>query len=251
MHRTGPAARRSRAQAGRPVTTIGDEARRQLRRSRYGVLATASRRLAGHPFASITPFVLDHAARPVLLVSALAEHTKNIRDEPRVSLLVHEPSRDIQAAGRLTVVGRAEPLDPEPALRARYLRYQPGAAGLLQLGDFAFFVVVPEVLRYIAGFGRIEWIPAASFAAPDNTLARDEGDIVTHMNADHAEALRDCCRALHAREATTVEMAGIDCDGLDIRADDELLRMDFDEPVTDAAGARAALAALARRCRAA
>jgi putative heme iron utilization protein len=183
-------------------------------------------------------------------VSALAEHTKNMRDDPRVSLLVHEPSRDVQAAGRLTVVGRAEPLDPVPALRDRYLRYQPDAAGLLGLGDFAFCVIVPEVLRYIAGFGRIEWIPAASFAPPDSALVQQESEIVAHMNADHTEALRSYCRTLHAREAATVEMVGIDCDGLDVRADDELLRIDFEQPVADAAGARTALAALARQCRA-
>ena len=231
------------------MSAIGDEARRALRRCRYGILATASRRLAGHPFASVTPFVTDHAARPVLLVSALAEHTKNMRDDPRVSLLVHEPARDVQAAGRLTVVGRAEPLAPSPELRDRYLRYQPDAARLLELGDFAFRAIVPEVLRYIAGFGRIEWIPAASFAPPASTLQSDESAIVAHMNADHADALRDCCRALHAREAATVEMVGIDCDGFDLRADDELLRADFDAPVTEAGQARGALADLARRCR--
>jgi hypothetical protein len=233
------------------VSTLGDEARRALRRCRYGILATASRRLAGHPFASVTPFVTDHAARPVLLVSALAEHTKNMRDDPRVSLLVHEPARDVQAAGRLTVVGRAEPLEPTPELRDRYLRYQPDAARLLELGDFAFRLIVPEVVRYIAGFGRIEWIPAASFAPPANTLEPEEAAIIEHMNADHADALRDGCRALHARESATVEMAGIDCDGFDLRADDELLRADFERPVTDAGGVRAALAELARRWRSA
>jgi putative heme iron utilization protein len=166
-----------------------------------------------------------------------------------VSLLVHEPARDVQAAGRLTVVGRAEPLAPSPELRDRYLRYQPDAARLLELGDFAFRAIVPEVLRYIAGFGRIEWVPAASFAAPANTLESEEAAIVADMNAEHADALRDCCRTLHAREAATVEMAGVDCDGFDLRADDELLRTDFDAPLTDATHAREALAALVRRCR--
>ena len=75
----------------------GDTARRYLRRHHHGVLSTLSKKLGGHPFGSLVPFVLDHVARPAILVSRLAEHTANIDAEPRVSLLVHADAADAQA----------------------------------------------------------------------------------------------------------------------------------------------------------
>jgi putative heme iron utilization protein len=70
------------------------------------------------------------------------------------------------------------------------------------------------------------------------------------MNRDHAHNLRDYCRALHGVDAAVAEMIGIDCDGFDVRADGRLLRFDFNQLVTDAATARAALVELAAQCRA-
>jgi putative heme iron utilization protein len=73
------------------------------------------------------------------------------------------------------------------------------------------------------------------------------------MNADHAQALHDYCRHYHRRDAGSVAMIGIDSEGFDVRADgdDPVLRLEFERPVTDAASARAALAAMAREARAA
>ncbi|HEV2007255.1 MAG TPA: pyridoxamine 5'-phosphate oxidase family protein, partial [Burkholderiales bacterium] len=86
----------------------GAAARRYLRSRRSGVLATISVKLDGYPFGSVVPFVLDHAACPVILISRLAEHTKNIGADPRVSLLVHDLTDDSQGAARVTLVGNAE-----------------------------------------------------------------------------------------------------------------------------------------------
>ena len=102
------------------------DARRLLRRQQHGVLSTLSKKLDGYPFGSVTPFVLDHQARPVILISTLAEHTKNIAADPRVSLLAHDSSADIQANARVTVVGHCARMEDQTALRARYLRYFPG-----------------------------------------------------------------------------------------------------------------------------
>jgi putative heme iron utilization protein len=84
------------------MTHEGAEARRYLRRQRYGVLSTLSKKLDGYPFGSMVPFMLDHAARPVIYISRLAEHTKNIDADSRASLLVHEPAAEVQAAARST-----------------------------------------------------------------------------------------------------------------------------------------------------
>jgi len=103
--------------------TEGTEARLYLRRHRAGVLSTLSKRLGGYPFGSITPFVLDAAARPVVLVSRLAEHTKNMEADPRASLFVHDAAPDVQTGARLTLVGDAERVADADLIRARYLRY--------------------------------------------------------------------------------------------------------------------------------
>jgi hypothetical protein len=228
--------------------THGEEARRFLRAQHSGVLSTLSTSLAGYPFGSVVPFVLDADCRPVILVSALAEHTQNLAADPRASLIVHGYAEDVQAGPRLTLIGDAAPI-ADAAVRDRYLRCFPAARDLLALGDFSFRALEPKRLLFIRGFGRIHWIDADAFRPPANRLATAEEEILAHMNADHAGALADCCRHEHRLAPRAVEMVGIDCDGFDLRADGKLLRVAFAEPVTNPGRARAALAAMARRAR--
>jgi heme oxygenase (biliverdin-IX-beta and delta-forming) len=70
------------------------------------------------------------------------------------------------------------------------------------------------------------------------------------MNTDHAHTLRDYCGHLHGMTPRDARMAGVDCDGFDVRADGKLLRFEFDDPVDDATSVRAALVDLARKARA-
>ena len=230
--------------------STGHAARRYLRHHLHGVLATISQKLDGYPFGSVVPCLTDHAARPVMLVSRLAEHTKNIAADPRASLVVRDAGADPQAGARLTLTGDARRAGAElSALQARYLQYFPAAERLLALGDFSFFCIEPVTLRYIGGFGAIHWISPADYAPPANALAACEADIVAHMNADHGAALRDYCRHFKQRQPATVGMLGIDCDGFDVRADQEVLRFEFDQPVVDAQAARTALQAMAAGAR--
>jgi putative heme iron utilization protein len=227
----------------------GTEARRYLRRHHAGVLATLSKRLGGYPFGSVVPFILDHDAQPVVLVSRLAEHTKNMAADPRASLLVHDVAEDVQTAARLTLVGDAAPV-PEPAtVAARYLRRFPDAQGLLDLGDFTFWRLRAVFVRHVAGFGAIRSITPQSFAPPENRLAEVEDEIVAHMNVDHGGTLRGYCHHATGVEPSSAVLIGIDCDGLDVRADGALIRIEFDTPVTNAGKAREVLAELARRTR--
>jgi len=231
------------------MSDLGNEARRFVRGQQNGVLATLSQRLPGYPFGSVAPFVLDQQGRPVILISSLAEHTRNIEADPRVSLIVQPFSPDMQEAGRVTLVGRAERLPDKDALGPRYLRYLPQAAAYFALHDFAFYRIEPERIRYIGGFGKIHWIEAAAYLAPANALAEAEAGILEHMNRDHADALLDYCRHFQGVTPQAVEMIGIDGDGFDLRADGRILRFDFSEPIVDAAGARQALVEMVQRCR--
>ena len=227
----------------------GTAARGYLRRHHRGMLSTISARMAGYPFGSVVAFVLDHVARPVFLISRLAEHTRNIGADGRVSLLVNDPAADPQAGSRLTVVGDASQVEEDAALKERYLAFFPDARRLFALGDFALYRIEPRRLRWIGGFGDIEWIEAEAYRAPDGPLWRQERDIVMHMNSGHLAALRDYCRHFHGRTPAEPQMVGIDCDGFDVRSDGETLRFAFDAPVTEAMDARAALVAMARTAR--
>jgi len=256
------------------VSAVGAEARRFVRGQHNGVLSTLSLRLPGHPFGSVAPFVTDQEGRPVILISALAEHTRNLEADPRVSLIVQPFTPDMQEAGRVTLVGRAERLpEDEVTVQAgvsaahakpaqagglslqdgpapRYLRYLPRAEAYLDLPDFRFYRIRPERVRYIGGFGKIHWVEAGAYLAPASALAGQEAGILAHMNAEHAQALRGCCRRCHGATVQTAAMIGIDGDGFDMRADGRLLRFDFPRFVHDAAEARAALTALLQECRA-
>jgi putative heme iron utilization protein len=227
----------------------GDAARRFTRARHSGVLSTFSRRVEGFPFGSVAPFILDHAGRPVILISTLAEHTKNVDADPRVSLIVQPYSPDMQVAGRVTLLGRADRLADKSELGPRYLRFHPQAESYFAMHDFSFYRIKPVRIRYIGGFGRIHWVEAEDYLLPSSPLAEQESDILAHMNADHADDLRAYCRHVHGIEAQRAEMIGIDPDGFDVRADQHGLRFDFDETVADAQAARRALVALSRTTR--
>lgn len=224
-------------------------ARCYLRARHHGVLSTLSRHVAGYPYGSVVPFVLDHEAQPIILVSRLAEHTRNLEADARTSLVVRADGDEVQAGARLTLLGNAAPIDGDRALLARFLRYQPQAQQLLDLGDFSFWRITPLTLRFIAGFGAIRWISAAEFAPPAHGLAEVEADIVAHMNADHPDALRACCRKSLGREVRETRMLGVDCDGFDARADGVHLRLDFTEMAPDAESVRRALVQMTREAR--
>jgi heme iron utilization protein len=232
------------------VSGRGNEARRFTRRQHSGVLSTISKRVEGFPFGSVAPFILDHAGRPVILISTLAEHTKNIDADPRASLIVQPYSPDMQVTGRVTILGRAEKLADKSELAPRYLRFHPQAADYFAMHDFSFYRIEPVRVRWIGGFGRIHWVEPGDYLLPPSPLAEQEDGILTHMNTDHADNLSAYCRHVHGIDAARPEMIGIDPDGFDVRSDQGVLRFDFDAPVADAQAARQSLVDLAKAARA-
>lgn len=224
------------------------EARKFLRTTHSAVLSTHSARFEGYPFGSIAPFVLDQDGNPLVLISTIAEHTRNIKKDPHVSLIAFDPAApDMQAGARLTLLGEAVVADKQDGdLRARYLNYFPPAAQYFDMHDFLFHRIAIRQARYIGGFGNIHWIEGAALHPPANQLGVQEAGILEHMNSDHAESLIAYCQLVHGFTPPSAVMVGLDSDGFDLRANDALWRFNFDTPVTDAQTARAALVALAR-----
>lgn len=222
------------------AATARKQARRLLRAEHTGLLSTLSRQLGGYPFGTAVSYLADQEARPFFLISRLAEHTRNIEQDGRVSLLVHEQSNDVQAGERLTVVGRAARMETTAALKARYLRYFPGAEAYFGL-DFDFYRIEPVTLRYIGGPAMARWIAPGDIQPPRNSLAEQEAALLARINRERAGDLQFLCRGYYGMSAGIAAMAGIDCDGFDILADGLLLRFDFPDAVTDAEQAEAAL----------
>jgi heme iron utilization protein len=227
------------------------EAQRFLCHSHKGILSTHSAKFEGYPFGSVTPFVLNHQGMPTILISSIAEHTKNIIKNAHVSLVVFEHEEDLQANGRLTLLATAEQTDKQDTLmRDRYLRYIPQAAQYFEMHDFSFYTLYITQARYIAGFGKMGWVEGKSMQIPSNPLFMEEASILDHMNADHAENLKAYCLHYHQTIAEQVEMIGIDSLGFDVRtATESILRFDFEKPISNAQEARAALVAMAKHCR--
>ncbi|MEY4960786.1 MAG: hypothetical protein RL610_965 [Pseudomonadota bacterium] len=208
-------------------------ARQMLRSQRYGALCTVSKKFNGHPFGSIVPYLVDHDGSLLILISSLAEHTRNIQFDPRVSLVTHsQDSPDIQSQGRITLVGGAQPAANKVQIGKRYLRYFPESQNLFAMDDFSFYRIVPHTLRFIGGFGKIHWVSADSYLMPSYPLHRD--------------TLSHYWKPFHQDAALKVEMLGIDCDGFDLCADSKILRIDFAEEVLDAQQARSALVSMAQ-----
>jgi putative heme iron utilization protein len=145
-------------------------ARRLVANAQLGSLATIALRPAGYPYASLVAMTGDDDGTPILLLSALAEHAKNLAVCERASLLVTEPDvADIVAAPRVTIAGacaRVPAGSPdEPRLRARYIDAHPEAAGWFSdyLHSYAIYRLEPVDLRVIIGFGRLSWVTPAEY----------------------------------------------------------------------------------------
>jgi putative heme iron utilization protein len=225
-------------------TSSARQARCYLRARSHGVLSTLSRRLAGYPYGSIVPFMLDHEGRPVILVSRLAEHTRNMEADGRASLVARDDGDDVQAGTRLTLVGEAGRFDCGHHLHARFLRYQPKAEQLLRLEDFSFWRIAPVALRFIAGFGAIRWVTASEFTAPRSEIEGAEAEILSCVNADHADALRGWSSRMLGSDVNAAAVLGVDCDGFDVVADGSRLRLDFPDVTTDPDSVRRTLIAM-------
>ena len=234
------------------------EAKQFLRSTRSGVLSSFSSKFDGYPFGSVMPFVLGHDCQPIVLISTIAEHTKNIIANPKVSLLVFAGAEDLHANGRLTLIGQAEQLNKNDSdLMARYCRYLPESTGYLAMHDFQFYRINIIQARYIAGFGKMGWIQGeemVNFNQHSTAIAKLETSMIEHMNADHADSLLQYCQHFHGVTPNHAMLVGVDGDGFDIEAviedDNKILRFTFNSPIFDANSARMAFVALSKAARA-
>ena len=227
-------------------------ARSLLRRSRQGALATLMAG-SGDPYCSLVNVASHPDGSPILLISRLALHTKNILADTRVSLMLDERAAgDPLEGARIMLAGRAEEARARRAeiLRRRYLSAHPSAEAFVDFKDFSFFRIAPSGLHLVAGFGRIIDLKPEQFLTDigdaDELLEAEQG-AVEHMNEDHREAMNLYATRLLGAEAADWRCTGCDPDGMDMQAGNKTLRLDFPERVTSGMELRKMLVRLAGR----
>jgi heme iron utilization protein len=215
------------------------------------VLSTISLDITGYPFGSVTPYCLDSDFIPNILISSIAQHTKNINADPKVSLLINETSKmtNKQSLSRLTYVGEAQKVTDDEDIKKRYLSYFPAATDYFKTHSFSFYRINPVRLRFIGGFGKIYWIEKESLELKNIFSINEELKIVEHMNKDHEHNLKDYMRfylGLQSREGDSLRMVGLDQFGFDLSLDEVKYRIDFKTPLVSSAQARSVFVEMAR-----
>ena len=208
---------------------------------RVGSLSTYSRKQPGFPFGSVMPYAVDGQGRPIFLISSMAMHTQNLQADARASLLVTEAdtNNDPLGAGRVTLLGNVAPLlANDSAVRELYLRRHANSKYWVDFEDFSFYRLEIVDLYYVGGFGVMGWVsPAAYESAEPDPLADSASEIIQHMNADHADALRILARRFAAMDSESAMMTAIDRLGFNLRLKTEEgyrgTRIAFSRPVTD------------------
>lgn len=246
-----------------PEPTHAERVRTLLAGAARGSLSTVAVDPPGYPFGSVVSFGLDDRARPSFFVSTLAEHTRNLRADPRASLLVAEAvpaGSDPLAAGRVTLLGDVEEVvDPDERAGARegYLAANPDAF-YVDYGDFLCLRLDVRAIRYVGGFGRMSWVEVGPYeAASPDPLRAGAAAVIAHMNADHAGALVELAHHFARRpDVTGAVMTAVDRYGFELVADvtgerrQAALRVGFRTPQDAPDGVRRELVAMLHEARA-
>lgn len=226
-----------------------------LRRSRQGALATLSLD-TGAPYCSLVNVASHPDGTPILLISRLALHTKNLLGDPRVSLMLDEraPGDPLEGA-RIMLGGVAEEAadTDREVLRRRYLGVHPTAQVFVDFKDFSFFRIRPTSLHLVAGFGRIIDLAPGQYLTDlrgaESVVEAEEGAI-EHMNADHRDALNLYATGLLGAEEGDWRCTGCDPDGLDLHNGTSMtLRLDFPRRIVTPTDLRKVLRELAEQAR--
>jgi putative heme iron utilization protein len=223
-----------------------------LREARSAALATLMPG-SGDPYCSLVNVATAASGAPLLLISQLAVHTKNILADPRVSLMLEErkPGDPLEGA-RVMLTGTAAPTD-DPHARRRYLARQPGAEMFAGFADFGIYRVTLKAAHLVAGFGRIVDLAPDEILtdlAGADALVAAEPEIVAHMNDDHADAVRlYATRLLNAPDGAW-RCVGCDPEGLDLQVGRAGRRLPFPQRVSAPGVLRQILKHLAEEARA-
>lgn len=240
--------------------TPAEEARALVQTTKLATLSTLTE--DGDPWGSLVAYATIDGGQPVLMVSTLAEHGRNLLVDPRASLVIASEEyvgNDPLNSGRVTLAGRCVRPEGEEAERAlaAFNEAVPMSKYYSGFGDFSLWVLRVERVRWVGGYGRMDSADAASYAAAeDDPVAPSAAYAVKHLNEDHDDALLEIAQKLSGyTDATAARCDRADRYGLDLTITTPRgkapARVGFVEPCTTPDGLRAASVALVKLARAA
>ena len=252
---TGPAPSEPRTMGLPPGYDGVAVAKSLLRSIRSGAMGSISRD-GGFPFATLVNVATDIDGSPVLLMSGLSAHTKNLDADDRASILLSAPGKgDPLAHPRLTVVGRLGRVVEEPLrarLKRRFLARHPKSALYADFGDFAFWRLATHSAHLNGGFAKAaDFEGSTVLTSLDDAaeLVEIEAGALAHMNEDHAATVRLYATKLAGERDGAWKATGLDPEGLDLGLGDLTARVDFPRRVTGGGDLRAVLAEIATEAR--
>jgi len=217
------------------------------------MLSTALAAKDGWPYGSLISVALDCDGSPLMLFSTLSDHTRNLAQDPRASLLFEETSRlkNPQTGPRITVTGRIKKTTQDRH-RRRFLARHPEAALYAGFDDFNFFRMQIDKAHFVGGFAKAAWLKGADILADAKAaaaVAKAEAAVLEHMNTDHPDAVDHYAVTLLGRGGRGWKMTGIDPDGADLRLGGRVARLPFKNSVRDRKAVREELVRLANQGR--
>jgi len=227
-------------------------AKKLLREARSGALASLIPP-RGDPYCSLVNVATAADGSPLLLLSKLAVHTKNILADNRVSLMLDERKEGDPLEGARVMLMGMIAADSHPVLLKRYIRRQPEAEMFAGFADFSIYRMTLTKAHLVAGFGRIVDLGANDVLtnlAGAEALVEAEEDAIEHMNADHRETMRLYATKLLGAPDGHWSCVGVDPEGLELQNGRTALRLAFPQRVTGPGPLRAVLKQLAERARA-
>lgn len=248
-------------------------ARHTLRKARIAALGTLDLK-TGAPVVTQLAIACTAEGDPILLLSELAAHTRNLMADNRISLLLGGDARSdrLMDRVRLTVQATVSPAAPEDvaALKARYVARHPDTATYDTELNFQYYVAKISTGRLVRGFGATRNLSreALLITAPEALISAESG-ILAHMNSDHQDAIENYATHLCGIAPTAVSapdtgpetapdtgsaftgwrLTGIDAEGADLGSINHGARIEFGATVNDAVSAREVLVALAKEAR--
>lgn len=216
-------------------------ARRLIRSRRHASLATLARKMEDLPFASLVTVACDATARPIMLLSDLADHSRNLKQSPRASLLFEAASglANPQTGPRVTVYGNVAPLAEADQgwATARFLCQHPDAALYAGFGDFRMYAMTVEGGRFVGGFARAVTLHADEVQLDGGADGVDPASFAASLpvildRLANREGLADRLAAnVLKRRSTGWRIVGLDPEGADLRRERQFARLHFDTPL--------------------
>ena len=204
-----------------PEPTYAERVRTLVSLGTIATLSTISRKRPGYPFGSLMPYAIDERGRPIFLISNMAMHTQNLREDARASLFVGQAGEgDPLGTARATLVGDVSPVpeDENAAARKSYLSRYENSRSWVDFKDFGFFRLEPLDIYYVGGFGVMGWVTADDYrTAKIDPLAEAAPGILSHMNEDHASAMILLAKVHSNLEASEATMTAVDRLGFHLR----------------------------------